>query len=332
MTDKKVKVGLLGAGGLAQIYHIPNLRALSTTEIVSVYDSDTSRSSSIANRFGIPNWFDDPELMLKDSDLDCVLITTPTITHLPLSQIAFENGVDVFIEKPFARNSEEGRRIIKSAADNGRIVMVGMNHRFREDVSRLKKLLDEEQIGEIYSIKAGWLKRLGVWGRPYWFTDPKLAGGGVLMDFGLQMIDLIIYLLNFPTVVQTNCSVSSEVLGLEVEDSAAAFLRFDNDSTLLLDVSWANCEQKDVAYTHFSGSYGQASLAPLNIIKRHGDKLVVDPVGRVEDENVIYRNSFQTEIAHFIECVISKTETLSSGYQAVGILEIIEKLYQDAIQ
>ena len=187
----QIRVGIIGAGGIVQVSHIPNLRLLDSVDIVAICDSDIGRAALVADRYKIPNWFEDPIRMMNQSDLDCVIITTPTITHYPLCQTAFESGVDVLIEKPFARNIEEAQKIVDLADSNKRIAMVGMNHRFREDTNILKEIIEKELLGDIFLITSGWLKRLGVWGRPYWFTDPKLAGGGVLMDLGLSYLILM---------------------------------------------------------------------------------------------------------------------------------------------
>ncbi len=327
---EKVKAGLIGVGGIAQVSHIPNLTAVDDVELVAVSDTDVGRAISVSERYGISNWFEDPEQMFKACDLDCVLITTPTISHLPLCQLAFESKVDVMIEKPFARNTDEAQRIVQLAEDNDRILMVGMNHRFREDSAHLKEMLDNGSFGDIITISAGWLKRLGVWGRPYWFTDPKLAGGGVLMDLGLQLIDVALFMLDFPTVVEANCGISNKLLGLEVEDSASVFLKFDNETTFLMDVSWGNCDTQDVAYTYFSGSQGSVSLNPLRINRRSKDRVMPESSPVMADAVELYRRSFQSEIIHFIDCVTDRSEPLSTGREALAVIEIIEKLYKNA--
>lgn len=326
----KVRAGLIGVGGIAQVSHIPNLKAVDGVELVAVSDADVGRAISVAERYQIPNWYEDPEAMFKDCDIDCVLITTPTISHLPLCQLAFESKVDVMVEKPFARNSKEASRIVQLAEDNDRVLMVGMNHRFREDSAHLKEMLDNELLGDVLTIRAGWLKRLGVWGRPYWFTDPKLAGGGVLMDLGLQMIDLALFMLDFPTVVEANCGISHKLLGLEVEDSASVFLKFDNETTLLMDVSWANCDTQDVAYTYFSGSQGSVSLNPLRTIRRNKNRIIQERSPVTADAVELYRRSFQAEIIHFIDSVTDRSEPLSSGREGLAVIEVIDRLYESA--
>jgi len=325
-----IRIGFIGAGGMAQVSHIPNLRATPDVVLAAICDENIARAASIAERYHIETWSDDPEEMLKQTPLDCVIITTPTITHLPLCQLALESGVDVMVEKPFARSGEEAWRMVRSAEENQRLVMAGMNHRFREDVLMLKETLEREELGEIYMIASGWLRRLGVWGRPYWFTDKNLAGGGVLMDLGLQMIDMALWMMDFPAVVESACGCSHKLLELDVEDSATVFMRFDNEATFLLEVSWANCAVRDIAYTFFSGSQGRAALNPLRLNRRQKDRVVAETPPQLGDDVELYRRSYMAEARHFIDCVRERTQPLSSGVEAAQVLQVVDQLYRSA--
>ena len=329
-AKRKVRAGIIGAGGIAQVAHIPNLTAEEEVEIIALSDIDPTRAAMVAKRFRIPKWFDEPEAMLRRTELDCVIITTPTLSHLPLCRFALERGADVFVEKPFARNPAEAKQIMEIAEREDRLLMVAMNHRFREDSAHLQKLVQNGELGELLTIRSGWLKRLGVWGRPYWFTDPKLSGGGVLMDLGLQMIDLILFILGSPPAVEAVGSHSNKILGLPVEDTASAFIRLADDIAFQLEVSWANCTPEDIAYTVFAGSQGTASLNPLRLVRRQRDRVInMTPPG-LGNQIQLYRQSFRAEISHFITCVQRRTAPLSTGREAVAVLEVVERIYKSA--
>jgi len=327
---KTVKIGIVGASGICQVSHIPNLKLDQRVELTAICDSDPGRASVVANRYDVPVWYEQAERMFRDEELDGVIISTPTIAHLPLCQIAFESGVDVMIEKPFARDAKEAQTIVDTARKNKRILMVAMNHRFRDDTLMLKEIMDQGDLGELSSVRSGWIKRLGLWSRPNWFTDQRLSGGGVLMDLGIQMIDIILFLLNFPQVIESHCGTSNKILGLDVEDNASCFIRFDNGSIFLLEVGWANCDVKDVAFTFISCSQGGAFLNPLRITRRQQDKIISlhDQVSR--DEIKLYKQSFSRELDHFIECVKDRKEPLSTGQEAVSVMKVIDKLYESS--
>jgi len=329
-TRKKIRIGVIGAGGISQMTHIPNLKDEAEAEIVALSDIDPTRAAMVAKRFEIPKWYDEPEQMLRRAKYDAVVIATPTISHYPLCRFALETGADVFLEKPFTLNAAEARRLVEIAELGDRILMVAMNHRFRDDTIHLKKLVTEGELGELLSIRSGWLKRLGVWGSPYWFTNPKQAGGGVLMDLGVQMIDLVLHLLNFPPVISISGAVSNKMLNLAVEDTATAYFKFSNEATFLLEVSWASCAVEDIAYTYLSGSKGRAALNPLKLVRRQRNTVMQIAPPRLGNPIQIYHRSFKAEIAHFIDCVQKRIPPLSPAREAVTVMELVEGLYKSA--
>lgn len=326
----KVRIGVIGAGGISQLNHIPNILADPRAELIAICDTDARRASMVAERFSIPTWFDEPEKLFLHTRLDCVLIATPTITHPALCRMALECGVDVLLEKPLARTVEEGLLIKEAVERTGKLLMVGMNHRFRPDTYHLQQVLAKGELGAITMVRGGWLKQLGVWGRPYWFADPRMSGGGVMMDLGLQMIDLTLYLLGFPEVVEVNASLSHKALDLEVEDSAAIFVRFGEELAFLLEVSWANCDDHDKAYLWVSGTHGVATLNPLRIVRRQIDRTIKLDLPSFGDEVKLYKNSFRSELAHFLTCVQTRETPGSNVYEALTVLKIVEKAYQSA--
>lgn len=327
---KKLRLGIIGAGGISQVTHIPNILAEKSAELVAISDSNTGRAIAVAERFGIPVWFDDAEQMLRQVALDGVIISTPTISHPALARMALESGVDVMIEKPFARTVAEGKTIVEAAEKSNRLLMVAMNHRFRPDTLHLREVILKREIGELTMVRSGWLKQLGVWGRPMWFSDQRLAGGGVLMDLGVQMLDLVFFLNDFPTAIEVTGSVDDRTLGLGVEDTATAYVRFANDMVLQLEVSWANCDDHDKAYTWCSGTRGAAALNPLRISRRQKDEIVKVKLPGFGDPGKLYRNSFRFEIAHFIRCMRTREQPGSSGQEALAVLEVVEKIYKSA--
>ncbi|MBM3328761.1 MAG: Gfo/Idh/MocA family oxidoreductase [Calditrichaeota bacterium] len=327
---KQLRIGVIGAGGISQMAHIPNLLSEAGIDLVALCDSDPRRAAMVAEKFAIPVWFDQPDALFEHTHLDAVVIATPTITHPVLCRLALESGVDVLLEKPFARTVEEGRTIVESVERTGRLLMVAMNHRFRPDTVQLRRVVKRGELGAITMVRAGWLKRLGVWGRPYWFTDPRMAGGGVMFDLGLQMIDLALFLLDFPHATAIAGGSSSQTLELAVEDSASAYIRIGDDVPFLLEVSWANCDDHDKAYLWLSGTHGAAALSPLRIIRRQIDQTMKTNLPSFGDEVKLYRNSFKAELAHFLSCVRTRQQPLSTAAEAFEVLEVISRWQQVA--
>lgn len=328
--SRKVRLGVIGAGGISQVAHIPNILADKSVELVAICDTDTNRASKVAERFSLPVWFDEPEAMFRHTALDGVVITTPTNSHVALARLAFEHNVAVMMEKPFARTAAEARTIVDAAEKAKILVLPAMNHRFRTDTIHLRRVLSKKELGALTMIRAGWLKQLGVWGRPYWFTDQRLAGGGVMMDLAIQMIDLVFFLTGFPTVIDVVGAVSDKALGLEVEDTGSAFIRLADEIIFQIEVSWANCDDHDKAYTWFSGIRGAAAMNPLRLSRRQKDKIEHIALPRFGDEVKLYRNSFRSELAHFAQCINKGETPLATGREAIAVLDVVDKIYQSA--
>ncbi len=163
---------------------------------------------------------------------------------------------------------------------NDRILDVSFNHRRRGHVQVLKNIIDAGMLGKIYYAKVGWLRREGIPGLGSWFTRRATSGGGPLMDLGVHMLDIALYLLGEPSVRAVTAATYAEFgprgkgsslspemrktgveLGtFDVEDLSTAFLRLQNGETLLLESSWAQWIAKDHCYVTVYGSDGGASI------------------------------------------------------------------------
>src|SRR5205085_8899078 len=128
---------------------------------VAVVDSDKRQAQAIALHAGIPHYFTKLEDLLASEvskDIQAIDICSPTDTHKPNATLALAAGKDVLVEKPIARTAKEAKEIVDCAKKYGRLLMVGMNNRFRPDTMILKTFIDNGELGKIFYIKAGWLR------------------------------------------------------------------------------------------------------------------------------------------------------------------------------
>jgi predicted dehydrogenase len=191
--------------------------------------------------------------MLQQVELDAVSIATPNHMHAPAAIAALEAGCHVLCEKPLATSVAEGEAMVQAAIDHERVLQVAFNHRRRGDVEALKQHIDAGGLGRIYQAKASWMRRQGIPGMGGWFTSKAKAGGGPLIDLGVHILDMALYLMGEPEVEAVSAQTYAE-LGprgkgsrgdrveggaYEVEDLATAFIRFQDGITLLLEASWA---------------------------------------------------------------------------------------------
>src|SRR5690606_33761786 len=120
-------------------------------------------------------------------------------------------GRHVLSEKPLARSGDEAKTMVDAAVRAGRVLQTAFNHRRRDDVEVLKHQIDAGQLGKVYYAKAHWLRRNGIPGMGSWFTNREMSGGGPLIDLGVHILDMAMYLLGEPRVLTVSASTFAEL-------------------------------------------------------------------------------------------------------------------------
>ena len=230
----KPKIGIVGLGWIAQVFHLPVLTRFTDVEIPCVCDRDKNRAKAIAERYGIPRFYSDYGEMLKNEELDAVDICTSTDAHTEIAIASVEMKRDVFVEKPIARKYDEAIRIAEAVRKNKRKLMVGMNHRFRTDSMMLRSFIENNDIGKVFYVKAGWLKKPS--SESSWLLQEKLSGGGAFLDLGIVMLDLALWMTGYPEVERVNATNYAHKT--KVEDSSVVYLTMKNGATITIEVSW----------------------------------------------------------------------------------------------
>jgi predicted dehydrogenase len=325
----KVKIGVIGTGSIAQVVHLPILSKLEDVELVAICDIDDTKIKVLSEKFHIPRWYYLIDNMMKHEKLDAIHICTPSVFHYPMAFLALKNGVNVFVEKPISLTYQEAEKLHDLAETNGLTVMVGMQNRFRDDVAILKDFIDNDELGDIYYIKAGWLKKWAKAPERGWY-EKKDSGGGVMIDMGIQLIDLGLYLTNLPEIYSVRLYDYALTPDLEVEEAALAVIKTKSGLTLTIEVSWKMHLDHDINYTHIFGKKGSAYLNPLRINKElHGNLVNVTPM-LTEDKAIRYKKSYEAEISHFINVIKGEEENMSSSEDAMYIMKIINALSESA--
>ncbi len=332
MAKKSVRVAVVGAGAAAQISHIPAYRKLKDVEVVAVCDRDVSRRLAVSHKFGIPEAFEDFQDLLRADhlDIDAIDICAPTHLHGAMALAALSYGKHVLVERPFVTKTSEAEALVAAAAKADRIVMVAMNHRYRPDAQTLWQFIQKKEIGPVYFAKAGYLR-----GRDTWQTGAQGGRGfdvvagqrGVLLDLGLQMLDLALWLTG-GSVVSVSASMHASDKG-KAEDSAVGFVRLDTGATITLDVSWGLLQDKDFAFVNLFGPKGTALFNPLRLLKSlHGNLVNVTPTAATERNH--YKKSYEVEIEHFVDCVRRNVQPASTAEEALTLMRVVDALYKSA--
>ena len=324
---EKIRLGVVGVGWVSQVFHLPVLTRCEDVEIVSVCDKDRSRAKMIAERFGIQRYYGDYEQMLEKEDLDSIDVCTSTDVHLAITLASLKAGKNVFVEKPIARRYTEATQMAEAAKECKKILMVGMNNRFRPDTMILKSFIEKGELGKIFYTKSGWLRKLSTDNR--WMTQKDKSGGGVFFDLGIVMLDLVLWMLGFAPVERVNAKMYMHKTK-SVEDSCIVFLEMKYGTSVILEVSWSLQSAQDFFYCEFFGSEGSAMINPLRIHKQlHGNLVNVTPA-KTETPFNLYKKSYENELKHFVGAARGLHQVISTAEEAVQRMKVVEAIYLSA--
>ncbi len=328
---EKIRVGLIGVGSIAQIIHLPILKKMEDVELVALCDVDETKMPPLMEKFKVPNWYHTPDSMIKQENLDAVFICTTSHYHYPMSYLALKNGLHVFVEKPIALNASDARKLTELAKEKNLTLMVGMQNRFRDDVQILKEFMENDELGDIFYIKSGWLHQ---WDRSPlqpWQVKKEYSGGGVVIDMGSQLIDLAMYLTGMPEIERVRLHDYTLNPSYKVEDAALAVIKAKSGMSITIEISWRMHLEKDMVYTHIFGKKGAAYLNPLRIHKElHGNLVNVTPLLQDQNSEHRFKRAYETEIKHFFNVIQGKGRNLSSAEDSYRVMRIIDALYESS--
>jgi predicted dehydrogenase len=327
---ENLRVGLLGLGAIAQVVHLPVLHSLEGVTLAGVCDVDRPKATAIANRFGGPRVYQKDEEVFNDPDIDAVVICTPSYLHNTQAIAALEAGKHVLIEKPLSIRAEDAEEVLKVAERTGKALMVAMNNRYRPDIQALKPFASGGELGNLFLVRGAWLNKKVRVIRPTWRHRKETAGGGAMMDLGVQTLDLAMWFLDFPKATSVYAHMHPGE-GMEVEDTVAIVVRLENGAAVSLSLSWSLVAERDRHYMRLLGTRGSGSIQPLAVYKEleHGmlDVTPSVPPGR---ENM-YTASYREELTDFIETARGNRPYVPPVEQ-VQLMRIVAAAYQSAAE
>lgn len=256
MQETSLRVGVIGAGFIALKGHIPGFQKCPSVEVAAIADPVPGRAEAAARQFGIQGVYQDYKRMFEECPLDAVTVGTPNCFHHPMTMEALQRNCHVLCEKPLALNSEQAAEMAALAREKQRVLAVNMNNRARPPFQHLKSRLEAGFLGELEGGSVRWIRRAGIPGYGSWFTRKEMAGGGALMDIGVHLLDLLLWLAEWPEIVSVSAHLTA-VHGprgrgrggwgmdqsaegtFDVDDYAVAQLRLRSGAILNLECSWA---------------------------------------------------------------------------------------------
>ncbi len=322
-----VRIGIVGAGTIVQVAHLPVLKRLQGATVVGICDNDEQKARALANRYEIPTVSDDLEELLGQTPIDVLVICTPNHLHEAHLITGLNAGTHVLVEKPLALSPTSAERVMAVAGRSDRIVMVSVNHRYRPDVQTVRSFIQSGELGDIDSIRASWHVARPSRAQLGWRQQRARSGGGAMIDLGVTMLDLCLWLVDYPKPVRVSAALSMAGRDHPVEQSGDAFIVCENGPSIFVDVTWRHIGKGERFGVGLRGAKGTAGINPLNVWKEmHGVAHDVSPTGSGSREN-FFVSSFRAQWAHFLAAVRGEAVAPSLDEQ-LTVLRLVDAIYR----
>ena len=346
---KTYNVGIVGCGGISRWAHYPFYKNDKRVKVVAVCDIIKERAEGfVRDCYPEAAVYTDYRDLVAREDIDCVDICTPNYLHSEIAVAAFAHGKNVFSEKPDAVSPEKAIAMKEAAEKAGKLLMVMRNNRFADASAYMKKYIEAGRMGEIYAGRCAWQRRRGIPGKGGWFTTKAQSGGGPLIDLGVHMIDLAVWLMGNPTPVavsgNTFCKFASNDVSdsvnsnfgdkkaggtFDVEDLAMGFIRFDNGAVLQIEFSWASNVERERRFVELMGTKAGFAIedAKMKIFaEENGQLLDVVPPGEQKDFG------HERNLKNFVDVLLDGAEPCYKPQQGVDMIAILDAFYRSAAE
>jgi len=290
----------------------------------------SKKTLRLAEKMGVKQTFTDYNQLLEQPTIDAVLISLPNHLHAPCAISAAEQGKHVFLEKPMARNPEEGKKIISAARKNDVKLMVGYPLRFVSTFLNLKRKLESGALGDIQTAHAISIGAGPFFHRaesatprqvPEWWFKKELTGGGALIDLGSHAINLTRWY--FGEVNNIKAYIGHR-FNFNFEDHAICIAKFASGTTTIINVGWFS--QKAETGVELFGTVAHASAYHQSSSK------VITAMQLLLGRTPKFFIPYQKEVSHFVHCIKEDTQPSPSGEDALKDLETITRAYKNPIR
>ena len=347
-AGKPIGIGIIGTGGIAQAVHLPAYKKLQDegkVKIVALCDINPAKLAEANAKFGPAQTYADYKELLANPDVEAVDVCTPNFMHMPPVVDAFAAGKNVICEKPIALNGVQGQQMVDASQKAGKKFQVGLNMRFGAGPQAIKRLLDTGKFGEIYYARAQALRRRGV---PTWgvFTEKDKQGGGPLIDIGVHILDMTLWLMGHPKPVGVSGTAATKfghrsghvnLFGkpwdpnnFTVEDFASGYVKFENGASLVLESSFVLNNDKERFETSLFGTEGGVFL---DLHNDSNTRIYTEEAGTLYDSQPVFLPGVATheqEIRAFVQSLIADTPVAVPGEQALMASRILDALYESS--
>ena len=345
----KIKIAVIGCGTIANSAHIPAYMANKECEIAYFCDIIPERAKKAVKDYECGTAIVDYREILGDNSVDAVSVCTPNNVHAPITIDFLRAGKHVLCEKPAARTYTEALEMKKACNETGKILLIGVVNRYRQGVNRVKNLIDAGELGEIYQVYASFRAHRSIPGLGGAFTTHEIAGGGVLIDWGVHYLDLVMYCTGDPTPKTVSAQTHS-VLGKNMKDYAYSYMwagppdysgTYDvddfvtaiiktNGPTISINGAWAQNIGVSETYIDFMGDKAGVRFdynEPFTLYSQKDGALtetVFDYKGRD------FSDFFQAEIDAFIDSIKTGKKLPSHIDTVIITAQIMQAIYDSS--
>ena len=351
---ERLRIGIIGCGGIANGKHMPSLKAVNRADMVAFCDIVEERAIQAAKEYGTPDAkvYTDYKELLKDETIDVVHVCTPNRSHADITIDALHAGKHVMCEKPMAKTAADARRMVEAAKETGKKLTIGYQHRHKPASQYVKSCIERGDLGDIYYAKAFAIRRRGT---PNWgvFLNEYEQGGGPLIDIGTHSLDVTLYLMNNYKPRMVVGTRYKKVEGADqgnpwggwgpeenttLEDGAFGFIVMENGATITLDATWAlNTDQPiPEGSCDLCGSKAGARIRPNEVVinkvefNRQEETRPAMGAGGVAFYDGVAETPQITEQRRWYDAIENDTDPVVLPEQACVVSEILEAIYTSA--
>jgi len=330
---RRINIGVIGCGYIAQTAHLSNLLKIPEARLIAVADISEEKLAQVKRRFAIKEFYKDYNRILKNPNIDAVLICTPTHLHAKIAIEAAEAKKHVFCEKPMARTSKEAQEMIKAARENDVKLMIGHFLRFLPNHELAKRYIRDGRIGKPTYVEAH-SEVPGPYSLPRThFFFKKELGGGIILDYGVHLVDLVYWLMD-SRILSVGAFIHT-FMNLEVENEASLIIRLENNligSIKMFWVTWKSWEPIE-RYIKVLGTEGKIIselTGPSLMIYREGTLLSrILGIQRIIPKELHPKlpgsqYAYKKELEEFINAIIRDKDPPVTGEDGLIAIKVIE--------
>ena len=314
------KIGIIGCGFIG-MEHIKGLRKAGA-EVIAASSPFAEQREKIQKEFAIQHLFANSKDMIDNIKLDAVSICTPNFLHKSDSIYALQHGINVLCEKPMALNANEALEMLICEKKSKKLLMMGFNQIFDQGLQAIITMNKNDEFGEIYHAKASQVRIIGNHSSQQagaWFVKKEYSGAGASVDLGSHAFYRAWYAMGKPKPVSAKCY--RKFISGDVDDFAAAFIRFENNKTLELEVGWETSRFDAGVTTLIMGTKASA------FFNRDKNELVITRRSKNEmTKDVLISENITDKYVHFIACLEKGIGCVCSALDGYIVQAVLDAL------